>query len=554
MLRMKDWHQGNPEIWGGIECTINRIGDTWHDQLMANGHYSRNSDISLLASLGIKVIRYPILWERHQPNRQSVIDWTWIDRQLSDIRGHRITPIAGLLHHGSGPGFTDLSAPHFVEDFATYAGQVAARFPWVEHYTPVNEPLTTARFSGLYGLWFPHFTDPSCFVRMLLNQLEGTVKAMRAIRKINPAAMLIQTEDLAKVHSTSTLAYQADFENHRRWLTYDILCGRVDKTHPLWDYFMFLGIEEARLGFFLDNPCIPDVLGINYYITSERFLDEDLDKYAAGTHGGNGIHRYADTEAVRAIEPSGLRSLLSETWERYKVPMAITETHLHCTREEQMRWLKETWEIACSARRSGMDLRAVTPWALLGSFDWDSLLTRKDGHYEPGAFELREGELQITAVGKMIRSLACTGECDHPLLQQAGWWQRIQQQSSVADILLIVSDAGPLALGLAEACGIRGIAFARQPFSKADTEPAEEAQETLCVALGRLIKRPPWGIISVEARPEEKQILSVFSDVFNVPYMDTASCYDQNDFLNKFIDTAVAYSFEPRCEKAKVCL
>jgi len=101
------------------------------------------------------------------------------DRQLSDIRVIGITPIAGLLHHGSGPGFTNLSAPHFVDDFAAYAEKVAARFPWVDHYTPVNEPLTTSRFSGLYGLWFPHFAHPSGFVRCWLNQLEGTVKAMR---------------------------------------------------------------------------------------------------------------------------------------------------------------------------------------------------------------------------------------------------------------------------------------------------------------------------------------------------------------------------------------
>ena len=26
------------------------------------------------------------------------------------------------------------------------------RYPWIDAYTPVNEPLTTARFSGLYGI------------------------------------------------------------------------------------------------------------------------------------------------------------------------------------------------------------------------------------------------------------------------------------------------------------------------------------------------------------------------------------------------------------------
>ena len=32
---------------------------------------------------------------------------------------------------------------------------VAERDPWVEGWTPINEPLTAARFSALYGLWYP---------------------------------------------------------------------------------------------------------------------------------------------------------------------------------------------------------------------------------------------------------------------------------------------------------------------------------------------------------------------------------------------------------------
>ena len=32
---------------------------------------------------------------------------------------------------------------------------VAERYPWLDAYTPINEPLTTARFCGLYGLLVP---------------------------------------------------------------------------------------------------------------------------------------------------------------------------------------------------------------------------------------------------------------------------------------------------------------------------------------------------------------------------------------------------------------
>ena len=59
-----------PAIWGGIECTINRIGDEYKDQLEYSGHYQRPGDIEAIADLGIRTIRYPVLWEKHQPDRK----------------------------------------------------------------------------------------------------------------------------------------------------------------------------------------------------------------------------------------------------------------------------------------------------------------------------------------------------------------------------------------------------------------------------------------------------------------------------------------------------
>ena len=72
------------------------------------------------------------------------------------------------------------------------------RYPGVKRYTPVNEPLTTARFSALYGHWYPHARTDQTFVRALYHQCLATSLAMRAIREINPAAELVQTEDTAR--------------------------------------------------------------------------------------------------------------------------------------------------------------------------------------------------------------------------------------------------------------------------------------------------------------------------------------------------------------------
>ncbi|MBO9573111.1 MAG: family 1 glycosylhydrolase [Chitinophagaceae bacterium] len=357
----------NPEIWGGIECTINRVKNNFFDQLQFSGHYYREDDIEHIAQLGIKKLRYPVLWEKHQPEKNRSIDWTWTSNQLHKIREKNIDVIAGLVHHGSGPAYTNLADENFPYYLAEYAKKVAKQFPWIDYYTPVNEPLTTARFSGLYGVWYPHQNNSKAFTQMLLNELKGTVLAMQEIRKINPSAKLVQTEDLGKTYSTKKLKYQADFENERRWLTFDLLSGRFDKNHYLWEHFQHMNIPEKDIYFFQENVCTPDIFGFNHYLTSERYLDEKLHLYPPHTHGGNGRHHYADIEAVRVNidEDIGIDVLLKEAWHRFHQPIAVTEVHLHCHREEQMRWFKQVWGACNSLIKQGVDIRAVTSWALL---------------------------------------------------------------------------------------------------------------------------------------------------------------------------------------------
>ena len=91
----------------------------------------------------------------------------------------------GLLHHGSGPKDTSLIDDDFPELFAQYAAAAAQRYPWVRLWTPINEPLTTARFSALYGFWYPHCQSDRHFVRAVMNQARATILAMREIRKVN---------------------------------------------------------------------------------------------------------------------------------------------------------------------------------------------------------------------------------------------------------------------------------------------------------------------------------------------------------------------------------
>jgi dTDP-4-dehydrorhamnose reductase len=409
------------QLWGGVECTVNRVSNQYFDQLEYSGHRERIEDLDLIAGLGVTALRYPVLWERVE-QQEGHLDFGWADTRLSRLRALGVEPIAGLVHHGSGPSHTSLVNPCFPAKLAAYAGRVAEQYPWLQKFTPVNEPLTTARFSGLYGHWYPHGRDDRTFVQALLTECKAVVLSMESIRRVNPGALLVQTEDMGFTRSTESLRYQADFENERRWLSLDLLAGRVTARHPLYSYLRRAGSSVRDLAFFEEHPCPADILGINYYVTSERFLDSRLSLYPPHMLGGNGRHTYVDVEAVRVCSDGlvGPARILSDAHKRYGKPVAITEAHIGCSPAQQASWLSYVWRAALDARDRGVDVPAVTVWALLGAFGWDRLVTQAGGSYEPGVFDLAEGFPRETELTHFVRSLA-RGE---RLETEPGWWTR----------------------------------------------------------------------------------------------------------------------------------
>ncbi len=82
----------------------------------------------------------------------------------------------------------------------------------------------------------------------------------------------------------------------------------------------------------------------------------------------------------------------------------------------------EIWQAALDARADGVDVVAVTVWALLGSFNWCHLVTRDTGAYEPGVFDLSNPTRtpQPTNLAAFARQLTN----GHPIPSPAkrGWW------------------------------------------------------------------------------------------------------------------------------------
>jgi dTDP-4-dehydrorhamnose reductase len=314
----------------------------------------------------------------------------------------------------------------------------------------------------------------------------------------------------------------------------------VNATHPMYRYFQKLGVPLKELNFFLDNPCPPDIIGVNHYLTSERFLDHRIELYPPHMHGGNGKHAYVDTEAIRIaeVEVAGPGNLIQQVWERYKLPIAITEAHLGCTREEQLRWLNQIWQTACKQRENGVDIRAVTAWSMLGSYDWDSLLTNIRGHYEPGIFDMRAPKPRPTALAKFIRNINSNGQEEYPVLDSPGWWQRNDRwfghcltpelENTEEEVvlpahgrpILITGATGTLGNVFEKICTQRGLSFILLNRQELDITNGKQVEEVI-------EKYNPWAIVNtagyVKVAQAEQEPEKCFRENVNGP-VNLAKC------------------------------
>jgi len=190
--------------------------------------------------------------------------------------------------------------------------------------------------------------------------------------------------------------------------------------------------------------------------------------------------------------------------------MAVTEAHIDANREDQLRWLLEVWNAAEEACRRGADVRAVTVWSLLGSFDWNCLVTECTGYYETGAFDLRSPVPRPTALAVMMRELATGRPLSSPVLQGAGWWRRPgrflcppaasstslaalpperQYPQRPAQPILVSGATGTLGSAFARICEQRNLSFrvlTRQELDIADPASVEAA----------IRRHQPWAIIN----------------------------------------------------------
>jgi dTDP-4-dehydrorhamnose reductase len=442
---MPDGLRAPLEIWASPEPTVARIdATTVRDQAAETGWSTRPDDVDRIADLGVAGCRFPVLWEHVAPHDPSLRAFAAQRAGLARLRARGVEPIVTLLHHGSGPRYTSLLDPAFPALFADYAAAAARELPGIRRWTPINEPLTTARFSTLYGVWYPNARDDAAFGRALVHQTLGSQLAMERIRLAEPAAQLVVTEDLQRFTAGDAGAGEyVAFLRQRAFLSIELLAGRVVPGHPLHAFLLErCAVGRRELETIAARAVPPDLVAFNHYPHSERYVFSAPD----GTRG--------DVPAVYVAgePPLAAGPLLRAAAARLEMPLALGEVHIDAPALERVRWLAQHAADVEGLRADGVDVRALGVWAAFGMSDWHSLLRARGGAVEDGIYTFAgpRGVPQPTALTEAVRALARGGRIDDGGVR--GWWEREGRLRSPAQLSAMA------AAGLPEGAHVRAAA------------------------------------------------------------------------------------------------
>ena len=341
----------------GIENSYPRIaGGARIDQMDASGHTTRwRDDFALAHSVGVQALRYGPAWYRTNP-APGRYDWSSADEQMQWLRTSGLTVIADLCHFGTPDWIGGFQDPALPVHHAAYARAFARRYPWVRHYTPVNEIFVAATFSAMLGWWNECLTDRVAFARALRHLCLAHELAVEAILEVRHDAVIVQAESVERFEpadSSTGAAAEAAFWNAARFAALDLTLGRMPAPE-IRSLLAEAGMTTTDYAFFREPRAAGRRwLGVDYYVTSEQFVCAD---------GGR----------AQAPQRAGLAAVAGTYHARYGLPLFITET----SREsgQAIHWLSEQWDEVQRLAIANVPVVGFTWFPLIDTVDWQHAL------------------------------------------------------------------------------------------------------------------------------------------------------------------------------------
>ena len=322
------------------------------DYKVASDHYHRFAeDVALFAELGLKAYRFSIAWTRIQPNGTGEVNQAGVDfyhRLIDALLEHGIEPIVTVYHFDlplaldQQGGWGNRAT---IDAFADYCRILFEEYGQkVKYWLTINEQNMMVLHGEAVGTTGESGkTDKKGVYQQNHNMFVAQAKAMIVCHEVLPEAKIGPAPNIVAIYPASSApedVLAADDWDAVRNLLYLDLAAR-GSYHPLaWGYLTERGLEPEIADGDLEILAAgrPDFIAINYYATqtvgASRGDSSDLAARKGDqqvVRGEIGLYRAEKNPNLPTnawgweIDPVGLRTTLRRLWDRYRLPLLITE-------------------------------------------------------------------------------------------------------------------------------------------------------------------------------------------------------------------------------------
>ncbi len=324
------------------------------DYRVASDHYHRfREDVALFAELGLKAYRFSVSWSRVIPDgdgEPNAAGLAFYHQLIDELRAAGIEPILTMYHFDLPQALQERggwSNRATVDAFERYAELLYRELgSKITYWLTINEQNVMILHGAALGILPRDTRDPGReSYQQNHHMLLAQARAMRLAHEMLPQAKIGPAPNIACVYPASPapldVVAAADFAAVRNWLYLDVAVhGRYNPT--AWAYLAERGwtptVEDGDMEVLASGR--PDFIAFNYYTsqTVEAPRGDGTDIADNGDQhlvvGEEGVYRGARNPFLERnefgweIDPVGFRTTFREIYDRYHLPLLVTENGL----------------------------------------------------------------------------------------------------------------------------------------------------------------------------------------------------------------------------------
>lgn len=423
-------------LWGGATASYQcegawqedgRVESMWdhylHENNLENGdvasdHYHRfEEDIRMMKEGGQNAYRFSLAWPRIIKNREGEVNEKGIAfyrRVLETCHKYDIEPFV-TVYHWDLPQYLEERGGWLNEE-TCYAYEHYAKVCFeafqdlVTHWVTFNEPKWFVCSGYLIGNYPPGHKNPQETITAAFHVMYASALGVKAFREGNYPGKIGIVHSFSPVNGVDdTLAtkiamrYADNYSNN--WILDTAAKGEIpiDLLSTLSKKYDLSMITEKHLKTIKENTV--DFLGLNYYARTlvkpysegeTTFVVNNTGKKGKGSskviikdwfeqvYDPNSTYTEWDTE----IYPKGLQEGLKEVWEKYHLPIYITENGVGMYEDAKVDQIQDDYRIAfmndhinaiLNAKDAGVDVRGYFAWSSFDLYSWKNGCEKRYG-------------------------------------------------------------------------------------------------------------------------------------------------------------------------------